>query len=140
MEITVHSLVKGPKGGHTGASNIVLEDVSNYDLWILHSFFGRVGSRNDTLQCSPVFARPAERQAPECEDDINGYQYNKGYYVADAIYPLWSTFVTKIRNHVGHKNLTSPREKRVVGRMCSGHLVCSKPVLLLSDTIVYHGR
>jgi hypothetical protein len=36
-------------------------------------------------------------------------------------------------------NLGLPRDKRVVGRMSSGHLVCFKLVLQLSSTLLSHG-
>jgi hypothetical protein len=64
------------------------------------------GSHNDINmhQCSLVFSRLADSDALVYNYEINGHPYNKCYYLADGIYPDWSTFVKTIREPAKEKN------------------------------------
>ncbi|GJS66652.1 putative ribonuclease H-like domain-containing protein [Tanacetum coccineum] len=73
----------------------MLEAVADQKLWIWHAYFGAPGANNDlnVLYDSPLFDDELVDKAPECPFVVNGHTYKKGYYLADDIYPAWSTFV-----------------------------------------------
>ena len=89
---------QGMYTGHCHEPTIILEVVASQDLWIWHAFFGLPGSLNDidVLDRSPVFTLLANGHAPPVNYIINGHEYIMGYYLADGIYPNWSTFVKTI--------------------------------------------
>jgi len=84
--------------GHKGKPTVILEAVASKDLRIWHAFFGLPGSHNDinVLHQSPVFDDLANGRAPTVQFMVNGQQYTMGYYLADKIYPDWSTLVKTI--------------------------------------------
>jgi hypothetical protein len=60
--------------------------------------FRMPGSANNisVLDASPVFTNMMSGVAPKCEYTINGHQYYQGYFLADGIYPDYSTLVKTI--------------------------------------------
>jgi hypothetical protein len=62
-------------------------------------------SHNDIniLHRSPLFDNLAEGRAPEVKYTVNGHNYDMGYYLADGIYPSWTTLVKSITFPIGNK-------------------------------------
>ncbi|GKD97483.1 ALP1-like protein, partial [Tanacetum coccineum] len=86
-------------------STIMLEAVASYDLWIWHAFFGVASANNDltVLNDSPLFDDLLDDIAPMVPYEVNEVMFEKGYYLADGIYPQWATFV---------KSFTVERDER----------------------------
>ncbi|GKA47567.1 ALP1-like protein isoform X1 [Tanacetum coccineum] len=73
----------------------MLEAVTDQQLWFWHAYFGVPGANNDlnVLYGSPLFDDLIADKAPEAPLQVNKKTYEKCYYLADRIYPQWSTFV-----------------------------------------------
>lgn len=85
--------------GDYGTATIILEAVASHDRWIWHAYFGVAGSNNDinVINQSPVFTDLLWGRAPRVNFMVNGHWYDKGYYLADGIYPEWATLVKSIK-------------------------------------------
>ena len=95
----------GQFAGRSGSPSIILEAVADYDLWIWHAYFGLPGTNNDinVLESSHLFSNLAQGIAPPAKYFIQGKEYDTGYYLADGIYPKWSTIVQTIHRPQGPK-------------------------------------
>jgi len=91
---------QGDYGNRKGTKSIILEAVASFDTWVWHAFFGVAGSQNDlnVLGQSPVFNDVLRGHAPQVTYKINNTRYSGAYYLADGIYPRWTTFVKTIPN------------------------------------------
>ncbi|XP_022024868.1 putative nuclease HARBI1 [Helianthus annuus] len=85
------------RGDH-GHPTLILEAVASQVLWIWHSFFGLPGSLNDlnVLYQSAIFTDVVNGTGPYTRFTVSGVEYRRGYYLADGIYPSWSTIVKTI--------------------------------------------
>ena len=95
----------GQYTGRSGSPTIILEAVADYDLWIWHAYFGMPSSINhiNVLDSSHLFSNLAKGIAPPANYVIQGKEYNMGYYLADGIYPKWSTIMQTIHQPQGRK-------------------------------------
>ncbi|XP_071698909.1 uncharacterized protein [Rutidosis leptorrhynchoides] len=86
--------------GDHGYPKIMLEAVASYDTWIWHSFFVPAGSNNDinVLNQSDLFNKLLKDMSPPCNYTVNGLHFSRCYYLADGIYPEWSTLVKSFKN------------------------------------------
>ncbi|KAI5351229.1 hypothetical protein L3X38_004120 [Prunus dulcis] len=96
---------QGDYGNRKGQKSIILKAVAGFDTWVWHAFFGVAGSQNDlnVLGQSPVFNDVLRGEAPNITYEINNTIYQTGYYLADGIYPRWTTFVKTITHPRSHK-------------------------------------
>ncbi|GJS08779.1 ALP1-like protein isoform X1 [Tanacetum coccineum] len=72
---------------------------------VWHEQFGRAGANNDltVLNHYPFFDDLLDDIAPVVPYEVNGVMFEKGYYLADGIYPQWAAFV---------KSFTIARDER----------------------------
>ena len=80
---------------------LMLQVVASQDLWFWHVFFGVAGSNNDinVLHQSPLFNDVLTGKTLACPFVANNVRYKYGYYLADEIYPEWTTFVKHFNLH-----------------------------------------
>lgn len=114
---------------------IVLEAVASQGLWIWRAFFCLPGSLNDLniLNASPVFNNVVEGTAPRVEFEIGGNKYRSGYYLADGIYPKYSTIVKALPCPVLLKEKVCIQKKKISNNnhFSNNFLYFQQSVLLL---------
>ncbi|CAN0920676.1 Protein ANTAGONIST OF LIKE HETEROCHROMATIN PROTEIN 1 [Linum grandiflorum] len=95
----------GQYTGHAHRPRVVLEAVAGYNTWIWHAYFGTAGSLNNIniIGQSPVFDRILNGSTPSLRFKVNESWYDTCYYLADGIYPAWSTLVKTIANPTDNK-------------------------------------
>ncbi|GJU50685.1 ALP1-like protein [Tanacetum coccineum] len=98
--------VTTPQRGDNKYPTTMLEAVASHDLWIWHAFFGVAGANNDinVLDNSSLFDDLLDDNTHVAPYVLNGVMFEKGYYLADDIYPQWATFVKSftVANDVKH--------------------------------------
>ncbi|KAI5348714.1 hypothetical protein L3X38_001601 [Prunus dulcis] len=101
---------QGDYGNRKGQKSIILEAVASFDTWVWYAFFGVAGSQNDlnVLGQSPVFDEVLRGHSPQVTYQINNTVYSGAYYLADGIYPRWTTFVKTIPNPQSEKERSFP--------------------------------
>jgi hypothetical protein len=90
-------------------------------------FLGVAGSNNDinVLNQSPLFTNVLYGQAPAVNFMVNGHEYNRGYYLADGIYPSWPVFTKGIFLFYKVRNISySQMLKQHGAKMSSALLEC----------------
>ncbi|GKE03269.1 ALP1-like protein [Tanacetum coccineum] len=91
----------------------MLEVVASYDLWIWHAFLEVAGAYNDitVLNNSPLFDDLIDDIAPVAPFKVNGVTFQQGYYLANEIYPQWSSFVKSFSVANSEKNALFKRKQ-----------------------------
>ncbi|XP_062559285.1 uncharacterized protein LOC134224034 [Armigeres subalbatus] len=89
---------KGQYQGKEGKATIVLEACASYNTYVWHCFFGSPGTLNDVnvLDRSHLVHDIVERRSLGGSWEIGNHEYERGYLLADGIYPDWSVFLKTI--------------------------------------------
>ncbi|CAM8903349.1 unnamed protein product [Rhodiola kirilowii] len=115
---------QGAYSGRKCCTTIILEAVASFDTWIWHSFIGVPGAQNDVnvLQQSDIFDPLLVGIYPQVTYKVNGNTYDAGYYLADGIYPKYSSFVKIIPNPQGDPEKLFAKNKSPTAKMLRGAL------------------
>ena len=97
------------------------------------------------LEASHLFANLAPGIAPPANYVIKGKEYSMGYYLADGIYPKWSTIVQTIREPRGPKKQLFARKQeahrkdveRAFGVLQSRFAIVAGPTRLWNKRILH---
>lgn len=86
--------------GKEKKQNILMEAISDGELWIWLYFFGSPGSLNDINvmdHSTTIGAILFGKLPPAVNFKVNGVDYYLPYYLIDRIYPKWRLFVKTIK-------------------------------------------
>jgi hypothetical protein len=85
---------------------------------ICHVYFGMPESHNDinVLQRSPAFDDLANVRAHVVNFTLNGNEYSMGYYLADGIYPDWTTLIKSVNSPLGNKRKWFAKRQESCGK------------------------
>ncbi|XP_071700372.1 uncharacterized protein [Rutidosis leptorrhynchoides] len=117
------------RGNHSNPT-IMLEAVASYDNWIWHAYFGMAGSNNDlnVLNASPLFDSLLTDTAPQVSYEIGDVDFDRGYYLADRIYPSGLLLLRDSQVLLTQKGNTLQRNNLQLVKTLRGHLEFCKVV------------
>ena len=99
------TLLKGQYTGKDKIATIVMEAVSDYDLWIWYPSIGYPGSNNDQTiwDKSPLHNALVHNELDELDYDfeVGGEVFHHLYFLTDGIYPAVSRFVKAYLEPIG---------------------------------------
>lgn len=97
-----HGQFKGKKKAPT----VILEAIADSKCRFWHFFFGMPGACNDinVLDHSDLHNDAINGKAPVISYQVNGNEYQMGYWLADGIYPSHQCFIKTIPNPQGRKS------------------------------------
>jgi hypothetical protein len=93
------------------------------------------------LHRSPVFNNLARGSAPEVHYTVNDNDYNMGYYLANRIYPFWTTLISgysspqtnKQRHFAKEQSMYRKDVECVFGIMQAKYAIMKRPARLWSQ-------
>ncbi|XP_062534143.1 uncharacterized protein LOC134203287 [Armigeres subalbatus] len=96
---------KGQYVGKDAKPTVVLEAIASYDTHIWHCFFGMPGSCNDinVVDRSPILNNIVNGKILKVEYILNGTKRDRGYFLADGIYPDWPVFMKTVSHPSNNK-------------------------------------
>ncbi|XP_047965192.1 uncharacterized protein LOC125209648 [Salvia hispanica] len=94
---------------------MILEVVTDHQLWIWHAYIGVAASNNDIniLNSSNLFIEQWNGNGLAIEFIVTGRQYHMGYYLVDAIYPRWPVFVKTVSCPMGDRRVLFAQKQEV---------------------------
>nr|GEY78847.1 protein ALP1-like [Tanacetum cinerariifolium] len=108
----------------------MLEAVASQDLWIWYAFFRVAGANNDinVLDNSLLFDDLLDDKALVAPYVVNGVGFEKGYHLANGIFPQWANFMKSFTVVNDVKRAYFKKRQESARKMSNVLLVFSKDV------------